>query len=71
MECPRCAEAPRREDPPRLDSTLPRGLARAGGVATFHLLPAFGADGHRLVDRVELWKAAADDFLRRLNLSSR
>ena len=46
-------------------------FAQAGGVATFHLFPAFGADGHRLVDRVELWKAAADDFLRRLNLVSR
>lgn len=46
-------------------------FAQAGGVATFHLFPAFGADGHRLVDRVELWKAAADDFLRRLNLGSR
>jgi dienelactone hydrolase len=46
-------------------------FAQAGGVATFHLFPAFGADGHRLVDRVELWKVAADDFLRRLNLVSR
>jgi dienelactone hydrolase len=46
-------------------------FAQAGGVATFHLFPAFGADGHRLVDRVEIWKVAVDDFLRRLNLSSR
>jgi dienelactone hydrolase len=46
-------------------------FTQAGGVATFHLFPAFGADGHRLVDRVELWKVAADDFLRRLKLSSR
>lgn len=46
-------------------------FAQTGGVATFHLFPAFGADGHRLVDRVELWKAAADDFLQRLNLGSR
>jgi dienelactone hydrolase len=46
-------------------------FVQAGGVATFHLFPAFGADGHRLVDRVEFWKAAADDFLRRLNLTSR
>ncbi len=46
-------------------------FAQAGGVATFRLFPAFGANGHRLVDRVEIWKAAADDFLRRLNLVSR
>lgn len=46
-------------------------FVRAGGVATFRLFPAFGADGHRLVDRVDLWKVAVDDFLRRLNLSSR
>lgn len=46
-------------------------FVRAGGVATFRLFPAFGADGHRLVDRVELWKPAADEFLRGLNLVSR
>jgi dienelactone hydrolase len=46
-------------------------FGQAGGVATFHLFPAFGADGHRLVDRVDLWKVAVDDFLRQLNLSSR
>ena len=46
-------------------------FARTGGVATLHLFPAFGGDGHRLVDRIEIWKAAADDFLRRLNLVSR
>ena len=46
-------------------------FVQAGGVATFHLFPAFGGDGHRLVDRIEIWKAAADDFLRRLNLVSR
>ena len=46
-------------------------FGQAGGVATFRLVPAFGADGHRLVDRVEIWKAAADDFLRQLNLSSK
>jgi dienelactone hydrolase len=44
-------------------------FAQAGGTATFHLFPAFGSDGHRLVDRVDLWHSAADDFLRRLNLS--
>jgi dienelactone hydrolase len=46
-------------------------FAQAGGVATLRVFPAFGADGHRLVDRVEIWKVAADDFLRRLKLSSR
>jgi dienelactone hydrolase len=46
-------------------------FAQAGGVAALHLFPAFGADGHRLVDRVEIWKPAADDFLRQLNLSLR
>jgi dienelactone hydrolase len=46
-------------------------FAQAGGLATFRLFPAFGADGHRLVDRIELWRDAADDFLRRLTLSSR
>ena len=37
-------------------------FARAGGVATFHLFPAFDDDGHRLVDHVELWKKAVDEF---------
>jgi len=46
-------------------------FAQAGGAAAFHLFPAFDGDGHRLVDRIEIWKAAADDFLRRLNLVSR
>jgi dienelactone hydrolase len=46
-------------------------FGQAGGVATFYLFPAFGADGHRLVDRVDLWKVAVDDFLRQLNLSPR
>jgi dienelactone hydrolase len=46
-------------------------FAQAGGVATFHLFPPFGGEGHRLVDRVEIWKAAADDSLRRLNLVPR
>ena len=46
-------------------------FTQTGGVATFHLFPAIGGDGHRLVDRIEIWKAAADDFLRRLNLVSR
>jgi dienelactone hydrolase len=46
-------------------------FAQAGGSATFHLFPAFGADGHRVVDRVEIWKASVDEFLRSLNLSSR
>jgi dienelactone hydrolase len=45
-------------------------LPRPHGVATFHLFPAFGADGHRLVDRA-VWKVAADDFPRGLNLVSR
>jgi dienelactone hydrolase len=45
-------------------------FAGAGGVATFYLFPAFGGDGHRLVDRVQLWKAPVDDFLRRSNLVS-
>ena len=46
-------------------------FAQGGGVATFHLFPAFGGDGHRLVDRVEIWRLAAEDFLRGLNLTSR
>jgi hypothetical protein len=46
-------------------------FAQAGGVASFHLFPAFGGDGHRLVDRVDLWKTAVDDFLRRLNFPAR
>ena len=48
-----------------------QSFTQAGGAATFHLFPAFGADGHRLVDRVEVWGAAVDDFLRQLNLVSR
>jgi len=46
-------------------------FALGGGIATFHLLPAFRSDGHHLVNRIDLWGAPADDFLRRLNLSSR
>jgi dienelactone hydrolase len=46
-------------------------FAQAGGVATFHLFPAFDGDGHRLVDRPETWTPAVDEFLRRLNLPSR
>jgi dienelactone hydrolase len=46
-------------------------FAQAGGVATFHLFPAFDADGHRLVDRPKIWETAVDDFLRALNLPSR
>jgi len=46
-------------------------FVRAGGVVTFQLFPAFGADGHRLVDHVAIWKATVDEFLRGLNLPSR
>src|SRR5262249_59408168 len=46
-------------------------FAKAGGVATFQLFPAFGGDGHRLVDRVDIWAGAVDEFLRQLNLVSR
>ncbi len=46
-------------------------FAQAGGLATFRLFPAFGSDGHRLVDRIEIWRVAADEFLRRLGLWSR
>jgi dienelactone hydrolase len=45
-------------------------FVQAGGSATLHLAPAFGADGHRLVDRVELWKGPVDEFLRGLKLAS-
>ena len=46
-------------------------FAQAGGVATFQLFPAFGADGHRLVDHPRIWESTVDDFLRALNLSAR
>jgi dienelactone hydrolase len=46
-------------------------FAHAGGVATFHLFPAFGHDGHRLVDRPDIWAPAVDAFLRALNLVAR
>jgi dienelactone hydrolase len=46
-------------------------FAQAGGTATLRLFPDFGSDGHRLVDRIELWRPVADEFLRRLNLSPR
>ena len=46
-------------------------FAQAGGVVAFHLFPAFGSDGHRLVDRLEIWAPAVDQFLRQLNLASR
>jgi len=46
-------------------------FAKAGGVATFQLFPAFGSDGHRLVDRPDIWATAVDEFLRELNFTSR
>ena len=46
-------------------------FTRAGGEATLHVFPAFDGDGHRLVDRGDVWNATAEDFLRRLNLLSR
>lgn len=47
------------------------GFVQAGGDGALHVFPAFGGEGHRLVDRVEIWSPAVDEFLRRLNLSSR
>jgi len=35
--------------------------ARSGDVNIAYQV--LGADGHRLVDRVEIWKVAVDDFL--------
>jgi dienelactone hydrolase len=46
-------------------------FAQAGGTATLRLFPDFGSDGHRLVDRVDLWAPVVDEFLRRLSLSPR
>jgi dienelactone hydrolase len=46
-------------------------FAQAGGASTFRLFPDFGRDGHRLVDHVDLWGAAVDQFLRGLQLSTR
>jgi len=46
------------------------GFAQAGGDAMLHVFPAFGGEGHRLVDRVEIWQSAANEFLRRLKLAS-
>lgn len=46
-------------------------FARAGGTATFRLFPDFGSDGHRLVDRVDLWGSAVDEFLRGLGFAPR
>jgi dienelactone hydrolase len=46
------------------------GFDRAGGTAALHVFPAFGGDGHRLVDRVEIWSAAAAEFLRRLSFAA-
>lgn len=40
-------------------------FTRAGGAATFKLFPAFDGDGHRLVDRPELWRPAASELLPR------
>jgi hypothetical protein len=30
-------------------------FVQVGDDATFHLFPAFSADGHRLVNQVDLW----------------
>ena len=40
------------------------GFAQAGGTGALQVFPAFGGDGHRLVDRVEIWSAPAAEFLR-------
>ena len=46
------------------------GFAQAGGTGALQVFPAFGGDGHRLVDRVEIWSAPAAEFLRRLDFAS-
>ena len=46
-------------------------FAQAGGVVTFRLFPAFGSDGHRLVDRREIWASAVDDYVKQLDLARR
>lgn len=57
--------------PPESIRRYHAAFVQAGGEATFHLFPAFGANGHRLVDHVQIWRTAADEFLRRLNLVAR
>jgi dienelactone hydrolase len=39
---------------------------REGGEAALHLFPAFGADGHGLADRPEVWQPVVEPFLARL-----
>ena len=45
-----------------------------GGRATFHLLPAIGADGHHLIgfkQGVALWKDKVEAFLQRIGVLPR
>lgn len=50
--------------------TYHQAFVRAGGEATLHLVPAFGSDGHYLVNQVSLWQRSVDEFLERLGLAS-
>ena len=64
-------------EPPAAD--VPATVARFAGAWAHgawdgvlpHVLVVEAVDGHRLWDRGEIWKPAADDFLRRLKLSPR
>ncbi len=51
---------------PDLSQRMAEAYRRAGGQVEFHLLPAFGADGHRLIDSedaVAIWGPLVEKFL--------
>jgi dienelactone hydrolase len=56
---------------PSLSRRMHEAYVAGGARATFHLLPAIGADGHRLIglaDGVPLWRDPVEAFLRETGL---
>jgi dienelactone hydrolase len=57
---------------PPIAQAMHKAFVAAGGVATFHLLPPFGNDGHALMAQragVVVWQPIVDDYLRTLPLT--
>jgi len=56
--------------PPSLSKRMAEAFRAAGGRADYHLLPGFGAEGHRFVelpDSVAAWGPVAREFLAKQN----
>ena len=56
---------------PELSRRMHQAYIARGGRATYHLLPAFGPDGHHLIGfkaGVSLWRDKVEGFLRRIGV---